>query len=163
DFARDLRERGMDAWALNVENQMELTFSQFSSVEAAVPGGSDSKKPLKTTATTESEFSVFAQIGESIGAAPAKLEKIRVLAGYLRSLNSEQLPIATTYFTGRVFAQSDPRTLQVGPSIVYRAIKGAAYLSDEEFHRTAHRHGDASKTAFEALEDRTKPEPFTMA
>jgi len=31
-----------------------------------------------------------------------------------RALTSEQLPIVTRYFTGKAFAQSDPRTLQIG-------------------------------------------------
>jgi DNA ligase-1 len=40
---------------------------------------------------------------------------------------------------------------------------GAAKLSDAEFRGIAHSHGDAGKTAFEALEGRTKPEPFSFA
>src|SRR3984893_555448 len=38
----------------------------------------------------------------------------------------------------------------------------AAKLSDAEFRRIAHSHGDAGKTAFEALDGRTNPEPFTI-
>jgi len=38
----------------------------------------------------------------------------------------------------------------------------ASKLSDAEFHRVAHSHGDAGKTAFEALHGRTKPQPFTL-
>src|SRR6185295_10353691 len=90
-------------------------------------------------------------------------EKVRLLSEYLHALNAEQLPIATTYFTGKAFAQSDLRTLQVGGSIIYRAIMSAAKLSETEFRRIAHSHGDAGKTAFEALSGRTTPEPFTLA
>src|SRR5206468_6856418 len=79
------------------------------------------------------------------------------------TLNRDQLSIATTYLTGRAFTQSDHRTLQVGGSIVYRAIKGVAKLSDAKFRRIAHSHGDAGKTAFEALDDRTRPESFGLA
>ena len=39
---------------------------------------------------------------------------------------------------------------------------GAAKLSDAEFRRIAHSHGDAGKTAFEALDGRTVSEPFTI-
>jgi len=170
DFARDLRERGMNAWALNVENQMELDFIRSMSVPLATSGMSapatlrdEAGQHWGHASAPESEFRMFAEVGESIGATAAKLEKIRLLARYLRSLNLEQLPIATTYFTGRVFAQSDTRTLQIGGSIVYRAIMDAADLSEAEFRRTAHQHGDASKTAFEALDGRTKAKPFTLA
>src|SRR4029077_7227748 len=44
----------------------------------------------------------------------------------------------------------------------YRAIMGAAKLGEAEFRRIAHRHGDAGKTAFEALDGRTDPQPFTI-
>src|SRR5204862_37224 len=105
----------------------------------------------------------FAEVGEAIAATPAKLEKIRLLASYLGTLTRDQLPIATTYFTGRSFAQSDPRTLQVGGSIIYRAIMGAVNLSEPEFRRISQSHSDAGKTTFEALDDRTKSEPFSLA
>jgi DNA ligase-1 len=187
EFARDLRERGVEAWALNKENQMELRLSSPGILPAAAgsperigpaadmlagtsgkthgeavqqnPGQSRQHGPAPQT---ESEFFAFADVGERIGATPAKLEKIRLLADYLRALGEEQLPIATTYFTGRAFPQSDLRTLQVGGSIIYRAMMTASKLSDAEFHLLAHRHGDAGKTAFEALHGRTKPQPFTL-
>src|SRR5213076_456659 len=100
--------------------------------------------------------------GEAIGATPAKLEKIRLLSHYLRGLTSEQLPIATTYFTGRAFAQSDPRILQVGWAVVFRALQDATKIDDSEFHEIASRYGDAGKSAFEVLDGRTAPQPFTI-
>ena len=159
EFARDLRERGIEAWALSAENQMELGLLRKDVVAGVSPA---SKRNAADTAATTSEFVEFADVGEKIAAVPAKLEKVGVLADYLRTLNSEQLPIATIYFTGRVFAQTDQRTLQVGGSIIYRAIMGAAKLTESEFRRIAHSHGDAGKTAWEALEERTTPEPFAM-
>jgi DNA ligase 1 len=161
DFARDLRERGVEAWALSEENQMELKLQKIA-VEAAVPGGKKLDKPLRTAATTDSEFLQFANVGESIAATTAKLEKVRLLAEYLRTLNSAQLPIVTTYLTGRAFAQSDLRTLQVGWAVIYRALVAATKISDAEFHRIAATHGDLGKTAFEVLETRTKPQPFSI-
>ena len=156
EFARDLRDRGIEAWALGAENQMEFRMSPARSA----PTTAEPKS--KTTAALPSEFAAFAEVGESIGATSAKLEKTRLLADYLRALDAKQLPIATTYFTGRAFAQSDLRTLQVGGSIIYRAIMSAAKLSEAEFRRIAHSHGDAGKTAFEALDGRTSPEPFAL-
>jgi DNA ligase-1 len=159
EFARDLRERGVEAWALNEENQMELRLGTAGILPATAGIQSGQHAPAPQS---ESEFFAFADVGETIGATPAKLEKIRLLAHYLRTLDEEQLPVATTYFTGRAFAQSDLRTLQVGGSIIFRAMMTASKLSDAEFHRVAHRHGDAGKTAFEALHGRTKPQPFTL-
>src|SRR5205823_494027 len=130
EFARDLRERGIEAWALSEENQME-----FKLPKASVPAGVSPALKKNTEAATDSEFLQFANVGESIGATAAKLEKIRLLAEYLRTLNSDQLPIIAIYLTGRAFAQSDLRTLQVGWSVIYRALVGATKISEAEFHR----------------------------
>ena len=163
EFARDLRERGIEAWALNKENQMEFLGLGRAPVSAAGEGVPPSRTSFARDAyETLSEFAKFATVGEQIAATPPKLEKIRLLADYLRTLDQEQLPIATTYFIGHAFAQSDLRTLQVGGSIIYRAMMAASKLSKAEFHRMAHGHGDAGKTALEALHERTKPEPFTL-
>jgi DNA ligase-1 len=168
EFARDLRDRGIEAWALTEENQMELALPKKTVVTGKSPGtsivaASTANSVKDRQSFIDSEFRGFAKVGEAIAATPAKLQKIRFLADYLRTLNRDQLSIATTYFIGRAFTQSDLRTLQVGGSIVYRAIRGAAKMSDAEFRRIAHGHGDAGRTAFEALDGRTKPEPFSLA
>ncbi len=156
EFARDLRDRGLEAWALTGDNQLELTLG-------AVANPAPVARVRETPAEVASEFRDFAELGQRIGATPAKLEKIRLLAEYLRGLTPDQLPVITIYLTGKAFAQSDPRTLQVGWSVVYRALLRAAGLSEPEFRRLASSHGDAGKTAFEALENRTTPEPFSIA
>src|SRR6266404_862629 len=127
EFARDLRDRGVEAWALTEENQMELALPKktvmagvSSASNGVVANSGSSREDLQPQ--INSEFHEFAEVGEAIAARPAKLEKIRLLAGYLGTLNRDQLPIATIYFTGRTFAQNDPRALQVGGSIIYRAI-----------------------------------------
>ena len=176
EFARDLRDRGYDAWALSAENQMELTLGSFlGSARAPRAGegapavanfpheevcGEGAANGTRGACAPQSEFADFARVGEAIAATPAKLEKVRLLSEYLRALPNEQLPIATIYFTGKPFPQSDLRTLQVGWSVIFRALIAASKLSEAEFRRIARSHGDAGKTAFEALDDRTSPEPF---
>ena len=115
------------------ENQMELHFGRKEIAPQSLPGNSAAARP-PCQSTQQSEFLDFANIGEDIGATPAKLEKIRLLSDYLRGLTSEQLPIATTYFTGRAFAQSDPRILQVGWAVIFRALQDATKIGDSEFH-----------------------------
>jgi DNA ligase-1 len=168
-FARDLRARGVEAWALSEENQMELHLPTTASTRpvpasARVPHTAESTVgPFpKNASDTPSEFLTFANVGEAIAATPAKLEKIRLLADYLRALTSEELPIAALYFTGRAFAQSDLRTLQVGWAVIFRALQAATSIDDAELHRIAGAHGDASKSAFEVLDGRTAPQPFSI-
>ena len=158
EFASDLRMRGVEAWALSEENQMELDLGGRD-IALQCPDGAARRH---YHSPPQSEFIAFANIGEAIAATPAKLKKIRLLAGYLRGLTSEQLPIATLYFTGRAFAQSDLRTLQVGWAIIFRALQAATHIDDTELHRIASAHGDAGRSAFEILDGRTAPQPFSI-
>ena len=63
EFARDLRERGIDAWALSEENQLELTLQQRGETRATkvveVP-------TISASAETGAGFARFAQLGEQI-------------------------------------------------------------------------------------------------
>src|SRR5438445_4493534 len=160
-FALDLRERGTEAWALSEENQMEFTLPQIPARPSVAT--SDAGRCTEEACASTSEFLAFANVGEAIAATPAKLEKIRLLADYLRGLTREQLPIATPYFTGKAFAQSDPRTLHVGWAVIFRAMQAATKVSDAEFHRIASTHGDAGKTAFGVLDGSTTPQPLSIS
>ncbi|MEY2560429.1 MAG: ligase 1 [Verrucomicrobiota bacterium] len=159
EFARDLRDRGVEAWALSEENQMELTLGKTVVAGAPVVNQPDA---ARMAAATESEFHAFAEVGEAIAATPAKLEKVRLLAEYLRTLTPAQLAIAAVYFTGKPFPQSDLRTIQAGWAVIHRALLAATKLGEAEFRRIASSYGDAGKTALEALENRTVPEPFSL-
>ena len=160
-FASDLRARGLDAWALSQENQMELHLGRRELVTQPESPNSG-MAPASCEPVEQSEFLDFANVGEAIGTTPAKLEKIHLLSDYLRGLTREQLPAVTTYFTGRVFAQSDPRVLQVGWAVIFRALQEATKIVDSELHGIAGRYGDAGKSAFEVLDGRTVPQPFSI-
>ncbi len=165
EFARDLRDRGVEAWALSAQNQLELGLRASLSPHPGSQTNPSSEAPDGAGEPRElpgSEFGEFAAVGQAIGRVPAKLEKVRLLAEYLRALGSLQLPIATTYLTGRAFAQTDVRTLQAGWAVIRRALQAAAKMSDTEFHEAASGHGDAGKSAFAVLEGRTEPAPFSI-
>ncbi|MFN2542718.1 MAG: ATP-dependent DNA ligase [Chthoniobacterales bacterium] len=163
DFARDLRERGIEAWALSEDNQMEFALPHSGSARVSlVPHDGDPIVSTRGAYATQSEFAAFAEVGEAIAATPAKLEKVRLLADYLHTLGEEKLALAAIYFTGRAFAQSDLRRLQVGWAVIFRALQAATKIDDTDFHHSAAKHGDAGKTAFEVLDGRTEPKPFTL-
>ena len=172
EFARDVRERGIEAWALSEENQMEFALQRLGSAAEsraalgnsprAIVSGESPKTAAEVACALQSEFAAFAQVGEAIAATPAKLEKVRLLADYLRTLDEKQLAIVAVYFTGRAFAQSDLRTLQVGWVVIFRALQAATKIDDAEFHHIAAKHGDAGKSAFEVLHGRTESRPFSL-
>ncbi len=164
EFARDLRERGIEAWALSAQNQMELTLRTAPPLGSARASraASGASSLDSDSAQVVSEFHNFAELGEAIAATPAKLEKIRLLSEYLRGLAPEQLRIASTFLTGKPFAQTDQRTLQTGWAIIFRALLAASRRGNAELRQIASSHGDASKAARDALEGRTVPEPFSL-
>jgi DNA ligase-1 len=168
-FASDLRARGVEAWALSEENQMELHLPAAGSArplrrcaDVSLTPDSTEESFRQDGCANQSEFLAFANVGEAIVATPSKLQKIQLLADYLRGLTSDQLPIATLYFTGRAFAQSDLRTLQVGWAVIFRALQAATDIADGDLHRIASAHGDAGKSAFVILDTRTAPQPFSI-
>jgi DNA ligase-1 len=161
-FARDLRARGIEAWALSQENQLELTLdeAQGKSTTVSVP------EELPQTAAEEpdstSEFHQFALVGQQIAATTSKLRKTELLSTFLRSLAPEQLRLAPVYLTGRAFPQTDERKLQVGGAIIYRALRAVSRLSDQHLREIYSALSDAGKMAYEALLGRTSPEPFAL-
>src|SRR5205823_8905666 len=62
EFARDLRERGIEAWALSEENQMELVLGR-TNVAAGVSPAGITKPRVMTPAATPSEFQSVATVG----------------------------------------------------------------------------------------------------
>jgi DNA ligase-1 len=58
-------------------------------------------------------LSDLAALRAQVAASPGRLEKRRLVAEYLRGLSLEDLPRAVTYLSGRAFAASDPRVLNV--------------------------------------------------
>ena len=65
EFARDLRDRGIEAWPLNQQNQLELTLAVRPAtvvIPSEVEGSGDQ------TSSADSEFHAFAELGEQIAA-----------------------------------------------------------------------------------------------
>ena len=120
-FAADLRARGVEAWALSEENQMEMTFASVNIGEVA-PAPDPTHSPDADAEEKPSEFATFARVGDAIAATTGKLRKIEILSEFFRTLADDALPIAALYLAGRAFAQSDPRVLNIGSSVIKRAL-----------------------------------------
>ena len=160
-FAADLRARGVEAWSLTEDNQLEL--SLHTAQPPTAPAASRAAKTIACApGAASSPFAEFAAVGEQIAATGSKLKKISQLSAYFRSLDEIQLPLATIYFTGKAFAQADPRTLQVGWSIIRRALLAVSHLGEQELRALSRLHADAGRTAYEALLERTSPRPFSL-
>jgi DNA ligase-1 len=185
EFARDLRSRGFDAWALSEENQLELNLAgpritrteepritRISRMEEADRASNPSELSVSSVVppseksevggSVKSEFRSFAEVGQQLAATTSKLKKIELLSSYLRSLDAAQLPLAARYLTGRAFAQSDARVMQVGWAVIRRALLAVSRIGEQQFRNLSRLHADAGRTAYEVLLERTAPQPFTL-
>ncbi len=104
----------------------------------------------------------FAHAAAAVGATPATLEKTRILASYLRSLDDDDLRRAATYMSGRAFGQSQRRTLGLGWSAVSKVVTAVSGRDSDELGAIFRKHSDIGDWAGEALDGRTRPEPVSL-
>jgi DNA ligase-1 len=166
EFARALRERGVEAWALGVDNQLEISLNELN------------RGPLKNSAPRTAhpeplhgvrrlpdngDLLAFAEVAEKIRATTGKLEKVALLKNYFVTLKGEALPAAAIAFTGHAFAASDNRTLNCGWSIIKAALLEVSGMSEADYHATYQRYSDSGDTTLAVLQDHTEPEPWEIA
>jgi DNA ligase-1 len=72
----------------------------------------------------------FARTCAAIAATASKLEKIALVAGYLRELSDADLAPAARYFTGNPFPQAEERSLAVGGRTIVAAAEAAWGVDD---------------------------------
>ena len=84
----------------------------------------------------------FAQTCAEIAARAGKLEKIAILARYLRSLDDPDLRCAARFFTGNPFAGRDERSLGIGWRTIVAAAKNAWDVGEAQLGAAYREHGD---------------------
>ncbi len=96
----------------------------------------------------------FAETCDAIAGTTKKLEKIALVATYLQSLPTDDAAIAALFFSGRTFPAYQEATLQVGGSLLWKAIAELSGKSEHELTEIYRKYGDAGSVAAEALPDR---------
>lgn len=96
-------------------------------------------------------FQNFAEVCERLTATRSKLAKRALLADYLTTLDDASASLAAHYLTGRPFAESDRRTLQVGGSLLTQLLAEISRASDESLRAAFRRHGDLGAAAQDLL------------
>jgi DNA ligase-1 len=96
----------------------------------------------------------FARTCDAIATTSKKLEKIALVADYLRSLSPGEAAIAAVFLSGRPFPAYEEATLQVGGALLWRAVAELSGKSEPELTKIYRKHGDAGAVAAEALPER---------
>lgn len=157
EFAATLRARGIEAWALDRDSQLDLgmgladapsdeTFDapKLEASEIAPPRSSDA-------------FASFTEVAERIRGATRKIEKTELLGSYLAALPADAASHATIFFTGRPFFQADGRALNLGWSLVKRSVLEVAGAGEADFRAAYSRFADSGEASEQLLRGKTRP------
>jgi DNA ligase-1 len=106
----------------------------------------------------------WAEVCEALGATTKKLEKRAILAEYLRGLSVADAGRAAQSIAGAPFAETDPRKLNVGGSLLTKAVAHRTGASPVALSHALRRHGDLGAAAAELLgEGAAAGQPRTLA
>ncbi len=143
EFARTLRDRGIESWALGVDNQLEISMAELNRAPLKVGGGEPIPAAVEDKNLLDPDESLaFARVGEKIAATTRKLEKVDLLKSYFAALSPKSLGPAAVAFTGRPFPSSDGRTLNLGWAIIKAALLAISGTSEADYRATYRRYSD---------------------
>src|SRR5690348_13957375 len=84
----------------------------------------------------------FAQLCEQIAKTSRKLEKRRLVAQYLGAQPEQTASQAAIFLSGEVYPAFSERTLNVGGSMVWRAVQQLTGASEREMSEAYRQYGD---------------------
>lgn len=160
EFAADLRQRGIEAWSLFGNDQIELSLGISPSASDANDASGGEKKPA------EGSFSDFVRTCEKVSESSGKLRKREILSGWLRALKPEELMIATRFLSGNPWkkAEGGTRSSQVGWAVIRRTLIQVSGLNPSEYRALSSSQADAGRTAHLALQGKTRSEkPWSLS
>ena len=94
----------------------------------------------------------FAEASERIRGTSKKLEKVRIVADYLKSSPLEEASVAAVFLSGTPFPAWEETTLQVGGRLLWQVIEELSGRSSQELTAAYRKHGDLGAAAAEVLE-----------
>lgn len=157
EFARDLRARGVEAWSLISDDQMELSLT---GAEEAPPPVLETSPPADSDGGEErhalqelppGSFAAWAQTCGRVAEESSRLKKQDHLAAYLQALEGDDLARAVRWFGGQL---EDPSQapLNVGWSIIRRVLLERSGLREHEYRTISRSQNDLGRTAFLVLQ-----------
>ena len=93
----------------------------------------------------------WSEVGQRIAATTRTSEKTQLLADYLATLDRAALAPAVVFFSGRPFAESDPRSLGLGWAALADTVTKVAGISRAELGAAYDRYSDMGQAVGEVL------------
>src|SRR5437899_208573 len=94
----------------------------------------------------------LAETCERIAGTTKKLEKIAIVAYYLKSRTQQEAAVSAVFLSGRTFPVWEETTLHVGGSLLWRTVQELSGKSEEELTAAYRRQGDLGAVAAEVLQ-----------
>jgi len=161
DFAATLRERGIEAWALSEENQLDLGLgpaaSALEGTPAANPAKTTARSPQPSTDLAAGDplaFARFAALADRIAAQPRRHAKVALLGYYLAALPPSAAAIAARCACARTGPAGSEGQTGVGWALLRRALLERTGLTEAQYRAGFQRFPDAGDAAEAALRTR---------
>ena len=101
----------------------------------------------------------FAELCQRVEGVSGSLEKVVLVAAFLKNLDDDELAVASGFIMGDLFSPSLDLVMGVGPSILYEAMARACGCSTERISDMLRATGDPGLVASAAV-DKKKPIGF---
>jgi len=161
DFAATLRERGIEAWALSEENQLDLGLGSAASTlcgsTATIPAATVTPGPEPVTDVAAADplaFARFAAVADQIAAQPRRHAKVALLAEYLAPLPPSAAAIAARCACAQTGPAASEDQTGVGWALLRRALLERTGLTEAQYRTSFQRFPDAGDAAEAALRTR---------
>jgi DNA ligase-1 len=96
-------------------------------------------------------FLQFAELCDALAATTKKLEKRAFIADYLKALSVEDAGHAALWLSGTPFAETDSQVLNIGGSLLSKAIAELSGAGQEAMSAAYRRHGDFGAASADLL------------
>src|SRR5438046_5597202 len=93
----------------------------------------------------------LAEACEQIVATSKKLEKVAIVAEYLKSRTPDEAAVSAVFLSGRAFPMWEETTLQVGGSLLWRLVAELSGKSEKELTAAYREYGDLGAVAAAVL------------
>jgi DNA ligase-1 len=96
----------------------------------------------------------FAETSEAIAATTKKLQKVAIVAEYLKSRTIDEAAVSAIFLSGRPFPAWEETTLQFAGRLLWRVLAELSGQADSALTTSYRKHGDLGAVAGEILPER---------
>lgn len=133
EFAQTLRDRGIEAWELAPQRQLNLNIVVSRGKTGHTPPSPQDPRPAIETG--KGQFANYSTTYEAIVKAGSRQRKVALAYEYLNALEASDVGIACLFLSGRAFPRSSRQRVSIESKLNRQAILAAANASELDYKR----------------------------